>query len=149
MFPYSTIERSILVPVGHPLAKLKKLTLEKIAQFSIISLDASLAGGSGIKQVFENSDLKPNFVLSATDTDVIKTYVKIGHGIAIIPTIAYDKNRDRDLLILDASGLFPTIPIFIQIRRGKYLRHFMEDFITMVCPNWNGEHLNGVLYNQK
>jgi len=149
LFPYSTIERSILVPEGHPLVKLKKMTLEKIAQYSIISLDANLAGGSGIKQVFENNGLKPNFVLSATDTDVIKTYVNIGHGIAIIPTIAYEKNRDKGLMILDASGLFPSIPIFIQVRRGKYLRHYMEDFITMVCPNWNGEHLNGVLYNKK
>jgi LysR family cys regulon transcriptional activator len=149
LFPYSTIERSILVPDGHPLVQLKKLTLEKIAQYPIISLDANFAGGSGIKQVFEANHLKPNFVLSATDTDVIKTYVEIGHGIAIIPTTAFDKIRDAGLVILDASELFPAIPIFIQVRRGKYLRHFMEEFIKMVCPNWHGEHLHDVLYNEK
>jgi LysR family cys regulon transcriptional activator len=149
LFPYATIERSILVPKGHPLSLLKKMTLEKIAQYPIISLDANFAGGSGIKQVFENHHLKPNFVLSATDTDVIKTYVEIGHGIAIIPTTAYDTIRDSGLVNLEAGELFPKIPIFIQVRSGKYLRHFMEDFITMVCPNWNGQHLNGVLYNEK
>lgn len=149
LFPYSKIERSILVPKSHPLAHQKKISIETLAQYPIICLDSNFAGGSGIKEVFENHHLKPNFVLSATDTDVIKTYVEIGHGIAIVPSISYDKSRDSQLITLNASDLFPSIPIYIQVRRGKYLRHFMEDFITLVCPHWTGEDLNGVLYNQK
>jgi LysR family cys regulon transcriptional activator len=149
LFPYANIDRSILVPEEHPLTKVKKITIEQIAQYPIISLDSSFAGGSGIKQAFESQDLKPNFVLSATDTDVIKTYVEIGLGIAIVPAMSYDKIRDVALTLIKVNDLFPPIPIYIQVRRGKYLRHFMEHFISMICPNWSGEFLNGALYNQK
>jgi len=132
LMPYSTIERCILFSAKHPLEKIKLLTLEALAKFPLISLDANFAGGASVKEVFEECGLKPNIVLSAADTDVIKTYVEIGHGVAIVPSIAFDPDRDKALRYLDASHLFPPTPIFIQIRQGKYLRHYMEDFISMV-----------------
>ncbi len=132
LMPYSKIERCILFLANHPLGKIKPLTLEALAKFPLISLDAHFAGGASVMEAFENCKLKPNIVLSAADTDVIKTYVAIGHGIAIVPSIAFDPIRDKGLHQIDASHLFPPTPIFIQIRQGKYLRHYMEDFISMI-----------------
>jgi len=132
LMPHSKIDRCVLFLPKHPLAKVKTLTLETLVIFPLISLDSSFAGGASVKDVFEHSKLKPNIVLSAADTDVLKTYVEIGHGVAIVPSIAFDPVRDKGLRSLDATHLFPPTKIYIQTRQGKYLRHYMEDFIHMV-----------------
>jgi LysR family cys regulon transcriptional activator len=132
LIPHSKIHRCILFLPKHPLEKIKSLTLEVLAKYPLITLDTNFAGGSSVKEVFEESGLQPNIVLRAADTDVIKTYVEIGHGVAIVPATAFDPIRDSRIRHLDASHLFPPTPIFIQIRQGKYLRQYMEDFIAMV-----------------
>jgi LysR family cys regulon transcriptional activator len=132
LIPHSKIHRCILFLPKHPLEKTKSLTLEVLVKYPLITLDTNFAGGSSVKEVFEESGLKPNIVLRAADTDVIKTYVEIGHGVAVVPDTAFDPIRDSRIRHLDASHLFPPTPIFIQIRQGKYLRQYMEDFIAMV-----------------
>jgi LysR family transcriptional regulator, cys regulon transcriptional activator len=84
-------------------------------------------------------------VLSAIDADVIKAYVELGIGIAILPTVAHDPVRDPKLRALDAGHLFAPLVPHLQIRRGKYLRSYMEEFVEMVDPRWDRAALDRVL----
>jgi len=38
---------------------------------------------------------------------VIKTYVRLGLGVGIVASIAYEEEEDRDLVALDGAHLFP------------------------------------------
>jgi LysR family cys regulon transcriptional activator len=127
--------RCVIVPLGHPLTKQKALTLEAIARYPIITYDFSFTGRSQINVAFGQKGLQPNVVLSALDSDVIKTYVELGLGIGILARMAYDPNRDKQFAMLDASHLFAASTTRIGIRRGTYLRRYVQDFITLFAPH--------------
>jgi LysR family cys regulon transcriptional activator len=135
MLPCYEWNRCVLVPPGHPLLKVKKLTLEAMASFPIITYDFAFTGRSRINQAFADKSLTPNVVLTAIDADVIKTYVELGLGIGIVAMMAYDPKRDTHLRAMDASHLFESSTTRIGIRKNSYLRGYTYEFIEMFAPH--------------
>jgi LysR family cys regulon transcriptional activator len=76
-------------------------------------------------------------VLSALDTEVVKSYVELGLGIAVLLSIAYERNHDRGLGVVDVAKLFPPTVPAVLLRRGGYLRGYMHDFIERLAPQWD------------
>jgi LysR family cys regulon transcriptional activator len=124
----------VVVPEKHPLLKEKRVTLEMLAQYPIITYDAAFAGRGRIDEVFRAQNLIPDIVLSAVDSDVIKTYVELGLGIGIIAAVAFDEKRDRHLHSLAAGHLFGTMTTRVAVRRGAALRGFTYTFIELFSP---------------
>ncbi len=124
----------VIKPPKHPLLKEKKLTLEKLAQFPIITYDFAFSGRGKINAAFEAEGLKPNVVLTAIDADVIKTYVELGLGIGIVAHMAFIPERDRHLRMMEAPGLFQPSTTRIAIRKNEYLRGYAYDFIELFAP---------------
>ena len=137
--------RCVLVPPGHPLLKLKKLTIEAIASFPIITYDFAFTGRSKINQAFAGKGLQPNVVLTAIDADVIKTYVELGLGVGIVAMMAYDPRRDHHVKAIDASHLFEPSTTRIGIRKNSYLRGYTYDFIEMFAPHLNRKAVNAAM----
>lgn len=82
------LERSLIVPNGHPLFGVQRVSLADIAHYPMIGYNARFRSGQIITQMFSEQNLEAIFVVSASDADVIKAYVMAGLGIAIVPTIA-------------------------------------------------------------
>ena len=135
MLPCYEWNRCVLVPPGHPLLKAKKLTLQAMATFPIVTYDFAFTGRSKMNQAFADKGLTPNVVLTAIDADVIKTYVELGLGIGIVAMMAYDPKRDTHLRALDASHLFEPSTTRIGIRKNSYLRGYTYEFIEMFAPH--------------
>ena len=135
MLPCYKWNRCVLVQPGHPLLKAKKLTVEAIAAFPIITYDFAFTGRSKINQAFADKGLTPNVVLTAIDADVIKTYVELGLGVGIVAMMAYDPKRDTHVRAIDASHLFEASTTHIGIRRHAYLRGYVYDFIEMFASH--------------
>jgi len=135
MLPCYEWNRCVLVPPGHPLLKAKKLTLQAMAAFPIITYDFAFTGRSKMNQAFADKGLTPNVVLTAIDADVIKTYVELGLGIGIVAMMAYDPKRDTHLRAMDASHLFEPSTTRIGIRKNSYLRGYTYEFIEMFAPH--------------
>ena len=148
MLPVYEWNRCVLVQPGHPLLKLKKLTLEAMAAFPIITYDFAFTGRSRINQAFTDRGLKPNVVLTAIDADVIKTYVELGMGIGIVSMMAYDPKRDSHLRAIDASHLFEPSTTRIGIRKNSYLRGYTYDFIEMFAPHLNRETVDAAMHTK-
>jgi len=129
--------RCVVVPQGHPLIKDVPLTLEKLTAYPLITYDFAFTGGSLVSRVFEQEGLRPNVVLTAIDADVIKTYVGLGLGVGLLANMAYDAERDLNLVAIDAKHLFPDSTTFVGIRRDAYLRKFAYDFIQLLAPQFN------------
>jgi len=125
----------VVVPDPHPLLKEKRVTLETLARYPIVTYDPAFAGRSRIDDAFKAQGLAPDFVLSAVDSDVIKTYVELGLGIGIISARAYDEKRDRHLRAIEVGHLFGTMTTRIAVRRGAALRGFAYDFIELFTPH--------------
>ena len=135
MLPCYRWNRSILVPKGHPLAQENELTLCNIAKYPIITYTFGFTGRSKLDEAFDAQGLHPRVVLTAADADVIKTYVRLGLGIGIVASMAFDEMIDSDLIALDASDLFESSTTKIGFRRNNYLRSYMYDFIEMFAPH--------------
>ena len=135
MLPCYEWNRCIIVPPTHPLLELKELTLEAIARHPIITYDFAFTGRSKTNQAFESRGLTPNVVLTAIDSDVIKTYVELGLGIGILAKMAFDPKRDKHLKSINASHLFEPSTTRIGISRNSYLRSYIFDFIEMFAPH--------------
>src|SRR5258706_5298138 len=135
MLPCYGWNRCVVAPPGHPILKQKTLTLEAIAEYPVITYDFAFTGRSQINHAFETKGLKPNVVLTAIDSDVIKTYVALGLGIGILAKMAFDPARDSNLRALDASHLFESSTTRIGIPRNAYLRRYIYDFIEMFAPH--------------
>lgn len=125
--------RCVVVPPKHPLLK-GPLTLEKLAEHPIVTYDFAFANRSLIQKAFDTRGLTPHVVLSAQDSDVIKTYVELGLGVGILAKMAFDPRRDLNLRAIDASHLFESSTTRLGIKRGAYLRRYAYEFIEMFAP---------------
>ena len=127
--------RCVVVPLRHPLLKAKPLTLEKLAEHPIVTYDFAFANRSLVQKAFESRGLTPHVVLSAQDSDVIKTYVELGLGVGILAKMAFDPDRDRALRAIDASHLFESSTTRLGIKRNAYLRRYAYEFIELFAPH--------------
>ncbi|MBK1689957.1 CysB family HTH-type transcriptional regulator [Rubrivivax gelatinosus] len=130
---------SVIVPAGHELAQDAErgvpLTLERLAEFPLITYEPGYTGRSQIDEAFTQRGLVLDLVLSAMDADVIKTYAELGMGVGIIAAMAWDEERDPGLRAIDARHLFATNMTHVGLRRGAYLRDYVYDFIrTFAAP---------------
>jgi LysR family cys regulon transcriptional activator len=135
--PCAALHRGIFAPKRHPLLRERKISLGAIARFPIITLDLGMEGGRKVMEAFEAAGIKPNIVLSAIDADVVKSYVELGLGVAVLLSVAYEPARDRGLGVIDVARLFePTTPQIV-LRHGKFLPSYMHDFISRLAPQWS------------
>ncbi|MEA3194433.1 MAG: LysR family transcriptional regulator, cys regulon transcriptional activator [Betaproteobacteria bacterium] len=125
--------RVVVVPPKHPLLK-GPLTLESLAEHPIVTYDFAFANRSLVQKAFETRGLTPHVVLSAQDSDVIKTYVELGLGVGILAKMAFDPKRDLNLRAIDASHLFESSTTRLGIKRGAYLRRYAYEFIELFAP---------------
>lgn len=135
MMPCYRWNRSVIVPQGHPLTRERPLTLAAIAQYPLVTYVFGFTGRSQLDNAFSAASLKPQVVFTATDADVIKTYVRLGLGVGIVASMAYDPKLDSGLQALSADHLFEPSTTKIGFRRGTFLRGYMFDFIQLFAPH--------------
>jgi LysR family cys regulon transcriptional activator len=129
---------SVVVPPGHALLD-APLTLQRLAEFPLITYEQGFTGRSSIDTAFQRAGVSTQVTLTAMDADVIKTYVGLGLGVGIIAAIAFDEERDTPLRALDARHLFPINTTSVGVRRGGLLRRFAYDFIQTFAPHLQRE----------
>ena len=120
------------------------LSLTYVASHPIVTYVFGFTGRSKLDEAFRREGLDAKVVFTATDADVIKTYVRLGLGIGIIADMAYDPEQDEDLVRMDASHLFAPSTTMIGFRRGTFLRGFMYDFMELFAPHLSRELVDDV-----
>ena len=135
MLPCYQWNRCIVAPLGHPILDAPALTLEQLARWPIVTYDSAFTGRGQINRAFLARGLEPRVVLSASDADVIKTYVRMGLGIGILARMAYDASLDTGLGMLDAAHLFDSSTTRIGIRKNAWLRGYVYAFIEGFAPH--------------
>lgn len=145
MMPCYRWNRCILVPKDHPLVNVGKITLEDVVAHSIVTYPFGFSGRSKRKKAFHDKGLDPKIVFTATDADVIKTYVRLGLGIGIVAHMAYSPEEDSDLVSIEAAHLFESSITSVGVRRGTYLRGYMYEFIEAFAPHLTSSVVQNVM----
>src|SRR6185312_4299183 len=125
----------VVVPEGHALERVKPLTLEAIAAYPLVTYDPTFAGRTALDRAFAARQLAPEVVLTALDSDVIKSYVSLGLGVGIISSRAFRAGKDEGLKALDCEHLFPAQTTRLAFKRGTYLRSYVVEFIRLFAPH--------------
>jgi LysR family transcriptional regulator, cys regulon transcriptional activator len=136
MLPCYHWNRSVIMRKDHPLLELgQKISVEDVAKHPIVTYVFGFTGRSELDRAFAAKGLEPKIVFTATDADVIKTYVRLGLGVGVIASMAMDQELDKDLVAVDASHLFEASTTKIGFRKGAFLRSYMYDFIERFAPH--------------
>ena len=146
--PCSRWHRAVVVPHGHALFKLARigsLTLEALAAHPLVTYTFGFTGSSELDRAFAGRGLVPNVVLTATDADVVKTYVRAGLGVGIVAAMAFEERDATDLAALDASHLFGSDVTHVVMRPQRALRAFAHDFIERFAPHLTSERVEAAL----
>ncbi len=143
----------LVLPAGHPLANKEHITLEDIAKEPLITYHPSYTGRTKINAAFAARKLAPRIALEAIDSDVIKTYVRLGLGVGIAAEMAVrdvveenakadgKTNPKSDLVIQPAGGLFGQNVTRVAFKRGAYLRNFAYKFAELLSDRLDREHI--------
>jgi LysR family cys regulon transcriptional activator len=145
LLPCYDQHKVVLTPRKHPLLKSTPLTIEALAHHPLITYDTDFTTHSQVMRAFEKAGHEPNVILSATDVDVMKAYVKCGLGVAIVAGLAYNAKEDRELRAIDARHLFESNKIFIGIQKHTYVRSYALDFIRLFVPTMTKDKVVGAV----
>ncbi len=103
--------------------------------YPLITYTFSFSGPSSLHQAFAKAGLTPDVAITARDSDVIKTYVRLGLGVGLVAQMAINAQEDPDLVFMDGSHLFSSHVTWIGFRRGVLLRKYMYDFVHLLAPH--------------
>jgi LysR family cys regulon transcriptional activator len=138
-------DRVILVPNQHPLTKLEReLTLSDIVDYPLLSYVFSFEGDQSLRDIFSQKGLDANIVFTARDSEVIKTYVRMGAGVGVVAGMSYELTDREDLTAIPVKGLFPRSTTWVGMRRNTLLRCYMADFLQLFAPHLNGDQIERV-----
>jgi len=135
LLPCYRWHRRIIAPLGHPLTRIAKPSLRQVAAYPLITYVFSFSGRSSLYELFTSEKLRPDVAITAQDSDVIKTYVRLGLGIGIIAEPALEQEDAETLAPVDADHLFPDHTTWIGFRRGALLGRYTNDFLQLLAPH--------------
>ncbi|WP_413111388.1 HTH-type transcriptional regulator CysB [Thaumasiovibrio sp. DFM-14] len=135
MLPCYHWNRSIVVTRDHPLAHKRMVTIDDLAQYSLVTYVFGFTGRSELDIAFNQAGHTPKIVFTATDADVIKTYVRLGIGVGVLASMAIDTEQDSDLVAIDASHIIGASTTMIGFKKGTFLRTYMYDFMERFAPH--------------
>ena len=131
-------QHMLVLPVAHPLATKASITLEDLALQPLITYHPSFTGRTKIDQAFAAKRLQPRIALEAIDSDVIKTYVRLGLGVGIVAEMAVKEDgTNTDLIALPAGHLFGINVARVAFKRSAYLRNFVYKFAELLSDKLN------------
>ncbi|WP_118986932.1 HTH-type transcriptional regulator CysB [Photorhabdus sp. CRCIA-P01] len=135
MLPCYHWNRTLVVTSDHPLAGKESVSIEELAEYQLVTYTFGFTGRSELDVAFDKVGLKPKIVFTATDADVIKTYVRLGLGVGVIANMAVDPVQDQDLVCIDMRDKFSYSTTKIGFRRSSFLRSYMYDFMWRFAPH--------------
>jgi LysR family transcriptional regulator, cys regulon transcriptional activator len=142
-------EHVLVFPAGHPLLEKERISLEDLAQQPLVTYHPSFTGRTRIDQAFALRHLTPNVVLEAIDSDVIKTYVRLGMGVGIVAEMAMQgEERTPDLVARPAGQLFGRNVARVAFKRGAYLRQFVLRFAELLSDRLSRDLIHKAMAGQ-
>ena len=129
-------QHMLVLPTTHALANKAAITLEDLALEPLITYHPSFTGRTKIDAAFAAKHLQPRIALEAIDSDVIKTYVRVGLGVGIVAEMAImEDGTNNDLVAIPVGHLFGINVARVAFKRSAYLRNFVYTFAELLSPD--------------
>ena len=140
-FPWFSWHHALLVAKGHELAQAESVSLSMLSRYPLITYRQGITGRSRVDRAFQSAGLKPDIVLSAQDSDVVKTYVELGLGVGILADQACQTEEHEELVRVDAQHLFEANTVWLGLKRGQLQRNYVWQFLELCNANLSLEEI--------
>ena len=143
--PSYDLHHGVYVPAGHPLLRVKQITIQDISSHPIITYDRDYTSRGDIERAFADRGVRLQVAVSTTDTETMKTFVLAGVGIGIMAVAGYDKKRDPRLRVIDARHIFKSSSVQVGVRRDGRLPPHTLRFLELFAPGVHSEILRRMI----
>jgi DNA-binding transcriptional LysR family regulator len=127
--PVVSFDPMLIAALGHPLAKLKKVTLRDISKYPLVLPPRHLSTWRQVEMVFLERGLPYEVRLEMGGWEVIKRYVELGLGISIVMSVCLT-GRER-LEVIPVNRYFPKRVYGIVSLNARTLSPQAREFIAM------------------
>ena len=128
--PVVAFDPVLITALGHPLSKLRKVSLRHISQYPLILPPRHLSTWRQVEMVFLQHRLPYEVRLEMGGWEVIKRYVELGMGISIVMNVCLT-GRER-LEVISANKYFPQRVYGIVQLKSRALSPQARDFIAIL-----------------
>ncbi|SPW54753.1 LysR family transcriptional regulator [Escherichia coli] len=130
-FPWFRWHHSLLVPLRSSLDANYTIDAGINSEVALITYRQGITGRSRIDDAFARKGLLADIVLSAQDSDVIKTYVALGLGIGLVAEQSSGEQEEKNLIRLDTRHLFDANTVWLGLKRGQLQRNYVWRFLEL------------------
>ncbi|PID44478.1 MAG: LysR family transcriptional regulator [Proteobacteria bacterium] len=138
--PFVSYPSVLIMPKGHPLSKLDKVTLADIGQYGMILPPSQFSSWRLVKMVFALNGASYHIVLEAGGWEVVKRYVGIGLGISIVTNICITEEDQERFDIVNLDDYFPARKYGVVSRSGKALSAPAQRFIEILNDHYKNNN---------
>lgn len=134
--PFLTCDRVLLCPRSHSLNRAKSVTLEALSKFRLVMPWKESITRRLIERAFEDRGLPCNVALEAGGWEIIKRYVGLSLGIAVVPEFCIEP-PDRHLTARSVRHLFGQDSYGLVFKKGRSLSAASRILAAEFVPRLN------------
>jgi DNA-binding transcriptional LysR family regulator len=132
---WKNVASVLLVPAGHPLTTVKRVTLRQLARYPLILQPRSqrLAGRIDLEERLQKLGLSYRIVMESSNVELSSVYVEMGLGISLA-TVVKDLPalKQRRLEFLPLDHLFKPDHLVVLTRKDKVFAPYKNAFVTLL-----------------
>ena len=130
---WKKVRTVLMIPIGHPLAKVKRVTLKQIGKFPLILPPTNFKYRSNLEKRFQKLGIDYHIIMESSNVELSSMYVEMGLGVSFA-TIVKDlpELKKRRLEFLPMDHLFKPDYIVVVIRKDKTMISYKNAFIKIL-----------------
>jgi DNA-binding transcriptional LysR family regulator len=129
---WKPVETVLMVPSGHPLTGLQRVSLKQIAKYPLILPPKHLMHGGRmlLEEQFQKLGLDYRIAMESSNIELSSVYVEMGLGVSL-GTVIKDLPAliRRELEFLPLGHLFKPDHLALVMRRGKVMASYKQTFM--------------------
>jgi DNA-binding transcriptional LysR family regulator len=130
---WKKVRTVVITPVGHPLAKAKRVTLKLIGKYPLILPPVNLKYRNSLEERFQKLGIDYHIVMESSNVELSSLYVEMGFGISFA-TVVKDlpELKKRKLEFLPMDHIFKPDYISVVMRKDKALISYKDAFVKIL-----------------
>ena len=131
-----SFDRVLVAPRGHPILRARRISIEALAQYPFVMPWPRSTTRRLVEAALETAGRPCRIALEAGGWEIVKRYVGLGLGIAILPAFCAEARDGRRLGKRSVAHLFGQDKYGILVRRGRPLSPAAQGLIRLIDPQF-------------
>jgi DNA-binding transcriptional LysR family regulator len=133
---WKQVESVLLTPKGHPLARLKQVTVEEIAEYPLILPPKSneYSSRNQLEELFRAQNIHFRVIMESSNVELSSLYVEMGLGVsyATVDRDCLPKFKHRKLEFIPLAHYFEPEHIVVIFRKDREDKTYKRAFLNIL-----------------